>query len=217
MEKTTMLITNDKQKRQNKFFVDEDHEVMSKFYEIIESGISATKMIQEMKRLIEKDADFYDPYLVIADILFSQGKDAKGSQILQDAYERAVTRISDSKGRWPKEMVWGFLENRHLMRAIEQYGILCWENNEIDKALDILRRLFHMNPEDNQGIRYDILAIKLGLGMEEWQKPFEYIQKGQVVGLDAVKVSKWFEENARKFPEEFQWFFDFHKGNEESE
>lgn len=215
-----MLITNAKQKRQISYFIDEERKVMSKFYAITEKNISANKMLQEMQRLIEKDADFYDSYLIIAEIFFSQGKDAEGSQVLQNTYERAVARIADSKGRWPKEMLWGFLENRHIMRAIAQYAILCWENNEIDKALDIFRRLLRMNPNDNQGVRYNILAIRLGLGIEEWSKPFECIigdGEDRLEVLDARKVSAWFEENAQKFPEEFQWFFDFHKKNEDSE
>lgn len=47
--------------------------------------------------------------------------------------------------------------------------------------------------------------MRLGLGVEEWQKPFEVKEKGEIVGLDAFKTSNWFEKNAKKFPEEFGW------------
>ena len=38
--------------------------------------------ISQMKKLIERDKDFYDPYLVIADILSYEGKEAGSSNIL---------------------------------------------------------------------------------------------------------------------------------------
>ena len=65
----------------------------------------------------------------------------------KEAYERAVKRIADSQGRWPKFMSWGFLKNRHLMRALESYADDCWEQGNIDEALDIYRRLLRLNPK----------------------------------------------------------------------
>lgn len=206
-----MLITNENRKRQINNFIDEDHGVMSDFYDIMDSDISSDRLLKKMRKLIDKDADFYDPYLVVAEILFCEDKEKEGITILQNAYERAVKRIVDYKGRWPKEMAWGFLENRHLMRTIEQYAILCWEIDKINEALDIFRNLLRMNSNDNQGARYNILAIKLGLGIDEWEKPFEVIHDGKIVGLDSIKVSNWFNENAPKFPEEFQWLIDLHE------
>jgi len=56
-------------------------------------------------------------------------------------------------------------------------------------------------------VRYNILAMRLGLSLEEWQKPFEHKDDdGSVYGLDAWKTHEWFEENARKFPDEFNGF-----------
>lgn len=207
---SNMLITNPKRKKQIDEFVDEDHEVMHEFYEITDSDISAKKLFGEMKILMKEDEDFYDSYLIVADIFFGKGENEKGGAILKEAYERAVKRIADSNGQWPKEMPWGFLENRHLMRAIERYGFLCWELGNMDDALDIFRRLLHSNPKDNQGVRYNILAMRLGLGPEEWQKPFEAKRKGEVVGLDAIKVDEWFIKNVPKFPDEFDWLLKLH-------
>lgn len=206
-----MLITNPKRKKQINEFIDDDHRVMHEFYDLTESDIPAKKLFKEMQRLIEEDKDFYDPYLIVADMLFTKGKDEKGSAILKEAYERAVMRIADSKGRWPKEMAWGFLENRHLMRVIERYAVLCWENGKTDEALDIFRHLLRSNPNDNQGARHSILAIRMGLGAVEWQKPFEARHKGKIIGLDARKVSDWFYKNAEKFPDDFEWLIKMWK------
>lgn len=203
-----MSIANPKRKKRIKEFIDKNHRVMHDFYDLMDSNASAKKMKKELNEMIEEDEDFYDTYIALADLYFYNGKDKEGEKLLKEAFERAVMRITNSKGNWPKLMEWGFLENRHLMRAIEHYGTLCWEDGKTDEALDIFRRLLRMNPGDNQGVRHNILAIKLGLGVEEWQKPFEAKHNRKIIGLDARKVSEWFEENAKKFPEEFDWLFD---------
>ena len=116
-------ITNKNCKRQITEFIDDDHSVRDKFYYIMGKNLSESKMLTEMRKLIEIDEDFYDPYLAMADILFSQGKSEEAQALAKNAYERAVARIADSKGQWPKVMRWGFLENRHLMRALEYYAV----------------------------------------------------------------------------------------------
>ena len=116
------MSSNKNRKRQIVEFIDKDRKVMDKYYDIMEKDLSDKKLISEMKKLIAIDADFYDPYLVIAEILAYNGEEQEAQTMLKDAYERAVKRISDSQGRWPKIMNWGFLENRHIMRALESYA-----------------------------------------------------------------------------------------------
>ena len=115
-------IVNKNRKRQLAGFIDNNHSVMNEFYEITNKELSDAKMLKEMRRLIESDQDFYDPYLVISDILFLQDKDEEAQSIVKNAYERAVARISDAQGRWPRVMPWGFLENRHLMTGLTQHN-----------------------------------------------------------------------------------------------
>lgn len=203
-----LAIKKKKPQEQIQEFIDSDRKVASKYYEILDSNLSSKKMLEKMYQLIEKDKDFYDPYLVVSEILFAEGKVKEGAKILKDAYGRAMDRITDVHGNWPKEMLWGFLENRHLMRTIASYAYFCWETGKTDMALDIFRRLFRTNPNDNQGARNSILALRLGLGPQEWQKPFAMVRDGRILGLDAFKLTEWFEKNSKKFPEEFQWFCD---------
>ncbi len=192
-------------------FIDTDHTVMSDYYEILEKDLSATQMLNAMQQLIKKDPDFYDPYIMAADTLFSESKDDKAAMLIIEAYKRATLKITDNKGNWPDEMLWGYLGNRHIMRALEEYGMLLWANNETMEALDLFRRILHMNPNDNQGMRYNILAIKLHLGINEWEEPFiAKDEHGSELGLDAFKVSKWFDKYASQFPQEFQWLLDYY-------
>lgn len=203
------MITNPKRKKRISHFIDKNHEVMHEFYELTEEEMADKKLLKEMRRLIEEDPDFYDSYLLAADFLIWSGQKEEVYKLAYKAYERAVKKIADSEGQWPEEMLWGYLENRHLMRAIERQGHFFWEDGKVQEALEVFRKLLRCNPRDNQGVRHFILAILLGLEIGEWQKPFEFVQDGQVVGLDARKVTEWFEENAKKFPEEFDWWFEW--------
>jgi len=198
-----MLITNPQQKKQIEEFVDKDHTVMDKYYEIIDSNVSQAKVMKAMRKFMELDPDFYDPFHIVVDRLFERGKKVEATAILKYAYERAIMRIVDARGQWPKVMRWGFLENRHLMRIIDRYAMFCWEAGKVDEALTIFRQLLKVNPTDNQGSRYNILAIRMALGYEEWEKPFESKHNGVVVGLNGIKLAEWFDKNSEKFPEDF--------------
>ena len=202
------MITNPRRKKRIEEFVDKNHKAMSEYYDLLESATSDAQMKRGMKKMIEIDPDFYDPYLVVADLEIEGGNNKKGCELIQEAYERAVKRIADVKGDWPEQMPWGWLENRHLMRILERQAVVLWERGETKEALDIFRRLLRANPGDNQGARHSILALRLGLGTD-WYAPFE-VKEGPMAGeaIDARATSEWFEENAKKFPEEFDWWYD---------
>ena len=197
------MITNPRRKKRIEEFLDKNHSVMSDYYDILEAPTSDEKLKEVMKRSIEKDPDFYDAYLVLSEL--EEDPDTSRA-LMKEAFERAVQRIADVNGDWPVSMIWGWLENRHLMRALERWALELWEEGNTDEALDIFRRLFHANPGDNQGVRHSILALCLGLGTD-WCAPFE-IKDGPMAGeaIDLRATSDWFEENAKKFPEEFDWW-----------
>ncbi|MDA3840760.1 MAG: tetratricopeptide repeat protein [Patescibacteria group bacterium] len=207
-----MEIKNSLRKKQLKEFVDDNHhEVMDDFYDIYESEMSDNEVEIELRRLIEVDEYFFDSYISLADILSHSNRVEEADELLQAAYTKALMKIVDKDGNWPKELRWGYLENRHLMRVIEAYGFLCWRKGKTEQALFIFRKLLRANPLDNQGIRHYILAIRLGLDEDKWSRPFQ--AKNSFPGaLDAFKMSDWFNRNVKKYSDEFDWWF---KTNEE--
>ncbi len=196
-----MLITNPRRKKQIEEFIDKDRAVMDEYYTIFDGKMTRGEATKLMRSLIKKDPDFYDSYQILVNILFMKGKNKEAKGLLKEAYQRAVKRIADSQGRWPKLMRWGFLENRHLMRIINRYGIYYWETGNTKEALFIFRKLLKACPDDNLGVRFDILAIHLGLCYAEWLILFSV--KDDPQGLDALKMDEWFYEHAKKFPEDF--------------
>lgn len=60
-------------------------------------------------------------------------------------------------------MEWGYMDNRAYLRAIQYRGDLYWDNGENEKAIELFRLLLKLNPNDNQGVRYEIAALYAGL------------------------------------------------------
>lgn len=198
------MITNPKRRKQIEEFLDKGCSEMDTYYDLMDNPkIKVTTIKMEMGKLITKNPDFYDSYLLLANILRSERKEQQARELLFTAYQRAVQRIVDKEGNFPKRIEWGWLENRHLIRAIESGAFELWEQNKNEEALEIFRKLLKSNPNDNIGARYDILALRLGLDSDFEQT---FIVKDNPDYLDAMKEINWFYANCKKFPEEFDWW-----------
>lgn len=184
--------------------MDEDHPVMDKYYDLLERELSPKRLRKEMEKLIAIDPLFFDPYLIAADILMFESRKREAKNMLKIAYEKAMQRIVDKNGNWPKTMSWSWLENRHVIRAIGRWARELWSDGKTSEALEIFRNLLKTNPDDNVGARYDILAIRLGLH-PDYEKRFATSDPPGFI--DAFKISAWFERHSKKFPDEFGWWW----------
>jgi tetratricopeptide (TPR) repeat protein len=192
--------TTAKRKRE---YVDKDHAVTLAYYNLCDDvydGRNAKTIKRQVKRLIEKDPDFLDSYLLLYELLKNEGKLQEAEKVLNDAYERAITLITDKKGNWPDVLEWGWLENRHIIRTILNKAISLWNSGDVDNALELFRKLLQTNPNDNVGARDFILAIRMNMSFEEFERQFN---KGGYYDTDLVE---WFERNYKKFPDEFGWW-----------
>lgn len=180
-------------------FIDEDREVMDAYYELCEryEGKDVGFIKRQLSELIEKDPDFLDPYLMLYRTLEDEGNSRVAKGVLNSAYERAVDLITDEGGKWPDELEWGWLENRHIIRTILNKAISLWDDGEIEEALELFRKLLDTNPADHVGARHYILAIRMGMSLEEFENRFN---KG---GYYDSELMEWFDENYEKFQDEF--------------
>jgi len=179
-------------------YVDEDRSVMMEYYEILDSGLSETKLLSKMQDLISQDPYFFDPYTIVYEIYLDQGKAQEANNILDAGYKLALKLILDKAGNFPDSLEWGWLENRHIIRVILNKGIRLWQLGDTTESLDIFRKLFKSNPHDNAGVRYYILAILEGLSLDAYESQYEngdYLSSG---------VFEWFEKGREKYPDEFK-------------
>jgi tetratricopeptide (TPR) repeat protein len=187
-------------------FIDKERfEVEEMYWDFMESEEQdVAKGIKELKSMIQKDPDFFDPYVVLFDYYHADNKPMLAFEIIKDGYNRAMKMIV-KKGKFPDELSWMFMENRHIIRIIFQYAMLMWEVGEKDEALRIFQQLLGSNPNDNIGARYVIVAMLDGMAsMREYEEKFE-TKEGY---LDGNKVEKWFQKAAKKYPDEIGWWFD---------
>lgn len=195
------IITNPRRKKRIEDFIDKNRRVAQKYYDLLEQEEDQDKLLREMQKLIEIDPDFYDPYLVASEILEKQNFDREAKALVRLGYEKAMKRIVDCEGNFPKALFWGFLENRHIIRIIDAWAYWLWDDGKKAAALDLFRRLLRSNPHDNIGARHSILSLRLG--KKSYYLGLTFTLAG---GLDAIKVGDWFEENRVKFPEDFDWW-----------
>src|SRR3989338_6613967 len=133
------------------------------YYDALELLGGGTREIKEALRLknteIEMDKDYVQTYIGFVCAYGATGDKKKNEEAVRTAYEKTVKKFH----KWPKRMEWGKIDNRAYMRAIQYMGGLHWDNGENEKAIELFRLLLKLNPNDNQGVRYEIAALYAGL------------------------------------------------------
>lgn len=186
--------------------------VQDEYWELLEHPCSHSKYKKTLLKLISKDPHFLDPYGDLAEWYFEEKDAARSRMILQRAYREALLMLVDTEGRWPDAISWQWIENRHIVRAIARWAYRLWNEGYEEYALDLFRKLLKSNPGDNLGARYDILAINLGYDADYAERMFPASMEGYI---DAAASEEWFLKNAREFPEDFYWWFEWSKTRDE--
>jgi len=147
---------------------------------------------------ISQDPDFFEPYSLYHWILQDQGETGATSEYLDRAYNRALDLITDEEGNWPDRLLWGWRENRHILRTLLTKALSLWDEGKDEDALEVLRKLLSANPPDNFGARHYILGINEGMTFSEFENRFN---KG---GFYDDDLSDWFQSHRGDYPEEFE-------------
>ena len=179
-----------------------NHPGVDRYRKIVEifrsSEIEAS--INKLFDLIEEDPFFFDPYLTIVDLLKEAELPDESASLLERAYKMAVQLITDKKGNWPDKLRWRFPENRHIIRTLTSRAVMYWKEDQKEEALSLFDRLVNMNPNDNGGNRYFILAIKMGMSFQGFMARFDKS------GYYDNEIIEWFDTHHGKFQAEFKWW-----------
>jgi tetratricopeptide (TPR) repeat protein len=178
-------------------FVDKDHPVATEFYNIIESKHD----IEDIMEIILKDRDFLDPYIYLTERLIDQGHEKEAEMFAEKAFVRALGMILDIDGSWPDELLWGYHENRHIMRVLMRKADFEWREGRPESALALYKKLLKSNLDDNLGTRYAIVGICIGLSYKQFIK-----QVWPSDTVPAAKIHKWFDKHSPKCAKELaEW------------
>jgi len=62
-----------------------------------------------------------------------------------------------------KGAFWGFHETRPYMRAMDGLAYTFLQSDQIEKAIDTWKEMLVLNPNDNQGVRYNLITVMLSV------------------------------------------------------
>ena len=119
-----------------------------------------------LKEYIDNLDDDENPFLNPDNDLFASNDD--GEMTIED-YQNYIDDFKKNVGEeFFKEnegKFWAIPETRTFMGCLFEQTLLFWQNNEKNKAIDQLKYILKLNPRDDQGVRYVLLAYLLELDM----------------------------------------------------
>jgi tetratricopeptide (TPR) repeat protein len=122
------------------------------------------KRLSLAHRALGVSADCADAYVLLAE------EEAISLEQALDYYQKGVSAGERALGkRFFKENTgyfWSLLETRPYMRALEGKARCLWEMKQKEEALSDYQEMLHLNPNDNQGIRYVLVELFLQLNRD---------------------------------------------------
>lgn len=118
-------------------------------------------------RALELDEGCIDALMLIATIA-SGGEVEKAVELFAAVVEISRKRLGEKFFKENEGDFWGLLETRPYMRAHAGLAQMLVECGRVDEAIGHYEELLKLNPNDNQGLRYELLSCYLqGKKLEE--------------------------------------------------
>ena len=127
------------------------------------------KRLNLAHKALTASPDCADAYVLLAE------EEAGTAEQAFDYYQKGVQAgkraLGDEFFEQNAGSFWGLLETRPYMRALEGLAGCLWRQNHKEQALLAYREMLALNPNDNQGIRYVLVNLLMGLDRQaELQK-----------------------------------------------
>lgn len=128
-----------------------------------------------LKKAVDIDEHYVAAYVGLTEVYRFKENEKKRRECVERGFEETLRVFP----KWPKQMEWGYMENREYMRAIAEKGMLHADNGDNAEAEKWYRLLLKLNPGDNQGIRYLIAGLFENISGEEIDEMTEEGNKKQ--------------------------------------
>lgn len=129
-----------------------------RFYDACEAG-SAERATACLHAALELDPHNADALLMAADLAGLAG--AEAAPIYRAIVEKAAARLGAEAFAEFHGEFWGFHETRPYMRARQQLAMALAAAGLHEEAAAEYAGMLELNPNDNQGVRYELLALWL--------------------------------------------------------
>lgn len=127
---------------------------------------SRKRAVDLARRALELSADCVDAYCVLAE---NEAKtDAEAIRFYRQGVEAGRRALGKKTFREDVGHFWGLLETRPFMGAMDHLATMLrfTEGKEVE-AIDIWREMLRLNPGDNQGARYRLLALLVEMNRDD--------------------------------------------------
>jgi tetratricopeptide (TPR) repeat protein len=92
---------------------------------------------------------------------------------LNDIINKGYQKLIEKFPTWPKKMFWGVMSNRQYLRMIDLKAEKYQKEGKKDEAEELYRLLLKLNPNDNQGINYQLAGLYAGITPDKISEMFE--------------------------------------------
>jgi tetratricopeptide (TPR) repeat protein len=122
-----------------------------------------TDSLEEALRLVneaqELDPDCTDAQRLMVSILPASQENKL--DLMREVVEKAEHNLGETFFQEHMGHFWGTVSTRPYMRAKQHLGELLVETGKFEEAAGVFERILELNPTDNQGMRYPLLALYL--------------------------------------------------------
>ncbi|MEK7170463.1 MAG: hypothetical protein AAB767_04195 [Patescibacteria group bacterium] len=138
--------------------------------EMLDGSIRAAKQAAPLLlKALKLDPAYVQTHIGLSHVYGNMKRKEKAREHILTAYEQTRKEFP----KWPKRMVWGDIDNRAYMRAIQYRADLHTDDGEKEQAIELHRLLLALNPNDNQGVRYTLAGLYAGISGEEINRMFD--------------------------------------------
>ena len=148
--------------------VRDHHDYYYDAMDFLSSG-DADGAIKLLRKALEIEEHSVEAYVGMACAYREKGNQEKWREYADKSFEETKKKFP----AWPKELRWGYLENREYLRAIEQKAAVSWETGNLAEAEKLYKLLLKLNPGDNQGIRYLLAGMFAGITGDKVDEMFD--------------------------------------------
>jgi YrbI family 3-deoxy-D-manno-octulosonate 8-phosphate phosphatase len=116
-------------------------------------------------KALKVSPDCADAYVLLAEETTQDLDEAR--QLYEQGVAAGKRALGEDFFREEVGNFWGVIESRPYMRARFGLAQVLWEKGNKEAAVAHYRDLLHLNPNDNQGVRYFLVNSLLALGLDE--------------------------------------------------
>jgi len=128
------------------------------------------KRIRLAEKALKISKDCADAYVILAEEKARTLEEAK--KLYEEAVKAGRRALGEKTFKEDKGHFWGVIKTRPFMRAMDGLASCLWEKGNFNMAASLYKEMLELNPNDNQGVRYQLAILYAEAGWYEELRKF---------------------------------------------